>query len=111
MTACVFCGIIAGTEPAVIVRQWPDAIAFIPLRPVVRGHSLVVPRVHVPDAVTNPAVTALTMGRAAELAAAYSASNIVTSVGSAATQSVFHLHLHVIPREAGDRLMLPWSTL
>lgn len=109
---CVFCGIIAGTEPATIVREWPDAIAFLPLNPVAPpdGHVLVVPRVHVPDAVMRPDVTAATTARAAELAAANDASNIITSVGRAATQSVFHLHIHVIRREAGDQLMVPWGT-
>jgi histidine triad (HIT) family protein len=108
---CVFCGIIAGTEPATIIREWPDALAFVPLGPVVPGgHTLVVPRRHVADAVQDPAVTAATMLRAIELAAGYEASNILTSVGSAATQSVFHLHLHVIRRAAGDQLMVPWGT-
>jgi histidine triad (HIT) family protein len=109
---CVFCRIIAGTEPAAIIREWPDAIAFVPLGPVVPdgGHVLVVPRRHVADAVEDPTITAATMARAAELAADHEASNILTSIGAAATQSVFHLHLHVIRRTAGDRLMVPWGT-
>jgi histidine triad (HIT) family protein len=110
MTDCVFCGIIAGGEPATILRDWPDALAFVPLNPVVDGHILVIPKVHVRDAVENQAITALTMGRAAEIAADYGASNILTSVGAAATQSVFHLHIHIVPRRAGDELMLPWGT-
>jgi histidine triad (HIT) family protein len=110
--ACVFCGIIAGTEPATIVREWPDALAFVPLGPVIPdgGHILVVPRQYVADAVEDPAVTAATMARAAELAAAHEASNILTSVGRAATQSIFHLHVHVIRRAVGDQLMVPWGT-
>lgn len=110
MTACVFCGIIVGTEPATIVQHWTDVVAFVPLNPVTDGHLLVIPRVHVPDAVTDSAITAMTMARAAELARTYSASNILTSVGRAATQSVFHLHIHVIPRAQGDQLALPWGT-
>lgn len=110
MTGCVFCGIAAGTEPAQIVREWPDAIAFVPLNPVVDGHTLVIPRKHVRDAVESQTITALTMARAAELAAEHSASNILTNVGKAATQSVFHLHVHVVPRSVGDELMLPWGT-
>lgn len=111
-TACVFCDIIAGTGPATIVREWPDALAFVPLNPVVPdgGHILVVPRQHVEDAVENPAVTAATMARAAEFAAEHEASNIITSIGKAATQSVFHLHVHVIRRAPGDQLMVPWGT-
>lgn len=108
--SCVFCRIIARTEPARIVQDWPDALAFIPLNPVTPGHVLVVPRIHVANAVENPAVTVATMGRVVELASKYPASNILTSVGAAATQSVFHLHWHVIPRRVGDQLMVPWGT-
>jgi histidine triad (HIT) family protein len=107
---CVFCGIVAGTEPATMVREWPDAVAFVPLNPVIAGHTLVIPRLHVRDAVENQAITALTMARAVELAAEYSASNILTSIGKAATQSVFHLHIHLIPRFVDDQLMVPCGT-
>lgn len=107
---CPFCAIAAGEGPAVMVREWPDAVAFIPLDPVCDGHTLVVPRQHVADAVENLAVTAATMARAAELAARWPSSNIVTSVGAPAKQSVFHLHIHVIPRAEGDQLMVPWGT-
>lgn len=109
-TACVFCEIIAGTAPATIVREWPDAIAFRPLGPVVEGHILVVPRQHVANAVEKPVVTAATMTRAAQFAAQHGASNILTSTGRAATQSIFHLHIHVIPRATEDQLMVPWGT-
>ena len=110
LACCVFCGIIAGTEPATIAREWAEAVAFVPLDPVVDGHVLVVPREHVRDAVQRPCVTAVVMAHAAELASEYSSSNILTSVGAPATQSVFHLHVHVVPRQAGDQLMLPWGT-
>lgn len=112
MTAedCVFCGIVAGTEPSRMVREWSDAIAFVPRNPVVSGHVLVIPRIHVRDAIESPAVTALTMARAAELADGYGSSNILTSVGTPAKQSIFHLHIHVVPRFADDELMLPWGT-
>lgn len=113
ITECVFCAIIAGKAPAAIVREWPDTIAIIPLDPVVDGHVLILPRQHVTDATTRPDVTAYTMRRAAELAAdLYDTehSNILTSIGAPATQSIFHLHLHVVPRTAGDELMLPWGT-
>lgn len=110
MTDCVFCGIIAGNEPATVIREWDDSVAFVPLNPVTFGHVLVVPRLHVRDAVENEVVTARTMAKAIELAAELPASNILTSVGAAATQSVFHLHIHVVPRSAGDQLLLPWGT-
>ena len=107
---CVFCGIVAGTEPAEMVWKWDDAIAFTPLNPVTPGHTLVVPRVHVADATVNLAVTAAMMVHASALALGYEATNILTSVGAAATQSVFHLHIHMIPRFVGDQLMVPWGT-
>ncbi|PRX91961.1 HIT family protein [Allonocardiopsis opalescens] len=107
---CVFCAIEAGDAPAKIVARWLDAIAFTPLNPVTPGHTLVIPRVHVPDAVTDPAVTAATMHRAAGFAhEAFDHCNLITSVGEPATQTVFHLHIHVVPRTAGDGLLLPWT--
>lgn len=110
MDGCVFCGIVADIEPACVVARWPDCVAFVPLNPVTLGHSLVILRVHVESAIEEPAVTGLVMARAAELASDMPASNILTSIGRAATQSVMHLHIHVVPRRAGDGLMLPWGT-
>ncbi|WP_433183155.1 HIT family protein [Actinoallomurus sp. CA-150999] len=106
---CVFCSIVAGKAPASMVREWPDAIAFRPLDPVTPGHVLVIPREHVADVGTDPAVSAITMAAAAELAAELPSANVITSRGAAATQTVFHLHLHVVPREHGDGLPLPWT--
>lgn len=107
MTTCVFCDIVSGRAPAEVMNIWPDALAIIPLGPVTPGHVLVLPRRHVTDATTDPEVTAATMRRAAEIASW--PSNIITSVGGPATQTVFHLHVHVVPRREGDGLMLPWS--
>lgn len=107
---CVFCAIVAGRAPAKIVRRWAETTAFTPLDPVTPGHVLIVPNEHVRDAIEKPAITMLTMGRATALAAEMGASNILTSVGAAATQSIFHLHLHVVPRAIGDMLLLPWGT-
>jgi histidine triad (HIT) family protein len=106
---CVFCAIAAGEAPATVVREWPDVIAIRPRGGVNAGHTLVIPRAHVADAGTDPEVSARTMACAAELMAGHRDANIITSKGSAATQTVFHLHLHVVPREAGDGLPLPWT--
>jgi histidine triad (HIT) family protein len=108
-TACVFCAIVAGDSPATVVREWPDAIAIRPRGGVNAGHVLVLPRVHVPDAGADPDVAAAVMRRAAELMAGHDAANIITSRGRAASQTVFHLHVHVVPRTAGDELPLPWT--
>ncbi|MFD5433749.1 HIT family protein [Kitasatospora sp. NPDC127067] len=106
---CVFCAIAAGLAPAQTVARWPDALAIVPLSPVTDGHLLVLPTSHVPDAVFDPDVTAATMRRAAELAQGAGPANLITSIGPAATQSVEHLHIHLVPRRAHDGLHLPWT--
>jgi histidine triad (HIT) family protein len=107
---CPFCAIVAGTAPADIVRDWPDAIAFRPLNPVSPGHVLVIPKRHEPTFRTDVGTAALTMARAAELAADIDGDvNLITSAGPAATQTVFHLHIHLVPRSMGDGLALPWT--
>lgn len=107
---CVFCQIIAGTAPAADFRAAEAVVAFTPLNPVVDGHTLVVPKRHVRDAAEAPEVTAETMFYAAVIAQQYGESvNIITSVGAPATQTVFHLHLHIVPRFEGDGLALPWT--
>lgn len=106
---CVFCEIEAGNAPAQIVRKWPRAIAIVPLNPVVEGHTLVIPRPHVTDFTERPSVSAVTMLCASELAAEMGGPmNIITSKGREATQSVFHMHLHLVPRAKDDGLALPW---
>ena len=107
--ACVFCEIIAARAPARVVREWPEVIAIRPRHPVTSGHVLVIPRVHVADVGTDPAVSACTMAAAAQLAGELVAANVITSRGAAATQTVRHLHLHVVPRQHGDGLSLPWT--
>ncbi|MDX3232510.1 HIT family protein [Streptomyces sp. ME19-01-6] len=110
MKTCTFCAIVAGTAPAVIVREWADALAIRPRSGgVAEGHVVVLPRVHVQDAGIDPEVTAAVMRRAAELMAELPAANIITSKGIEATQSVFHLHVHVVLRQADDGLPLPWT--
>ncbi|MGY1439593.1 HIT family protein [Streptomyces reniochalinae] len=111
MSPCPFCEIAAGHAPADIVREWPDTLAVVPLNPVTLGHLLVIPRTHVPDFTDDPVVTGLTAQRTAELARdlGLTAANEITSKGGAATQTVFHLHRHLVPRAPGDGLALPWT--
>jgi len=106
---CVFCEIIAGRAAAHVVRRWPEVIAIRPLHPVTPGHVLVIPHAHVVDVGSDPAVSAGTMAAAAQLAGELAAANVITSRGRAATQTVPHLHLHVVPRQDGDGLSLPWT--
>jgi len=105
---CPFCEINTGRAPATFVHEWSDTIAIVPLNPVVDGHTLVIPKQHVADFGEDPDVSAATMRRAAQLAAGDRPMNVITSRGRAATQSVFHLHLHLVPRAANDGLALPW---
>jgi histidine triad (HIT) family protein len=107
---CPFCPI----PDVPLVREWPapnialGVVAFAPLNPVTPGHVLVVPRQHYPDA-GCPDLTAFVMACAAEIARDLTACNIITSKGEAASQTVYHLHVHVVPRYGGDGLLLPWS--
>jgi histidine triad (HIT) family protein len=107
MTDCVFCGRI---RHGLFDQSDAHAVSFPPLRPVTPGHLLVVPRVHVPDARADPDVTAHTMRLAAELAARRGQQcNLITSAGRWATQTVLHLHIHIVPRHQDDGLLLPWT--
>jgi histidine triad (HIT) family protein len=111
MEDCVFCKIGKHEAPATYVREWDDAVAIRPRGGGVNdSHVLVIPKYHVEDAGQLPSITGMTMARAAEIMGEYPAANIITSKGVAATQSVFHLHVHVISRTEGDGLLLPWST-
>jgi histidine triad (HIT) family protein len=108
VSACPFCERIAAGQ-----YDYEDLynVAFEPLNPVVPGHFLVVPRVHVPHALEGPHSAGRALKFAAYLANRMSleSANFITSAGTAATQSVFHLHVHVVPRHEGDGLRLPWT--
>lgn len=106
--SCVFCDLIGRGD---YIERSGGVVTFEPLNPVVPGHLLVVPVEHVQDALSDTGITALTMLRAADVAKdrCLAPCNIMTSVGREATQSVFHLHIHIVPRRAGDGLMLPWT--
>jgi histidine triad (HIT) family protein len=106
---CPFCEINLGRAYAEFVHEWSDTIAIIPLNPVVDGHTLIIPKTHVADFATDPAISANTMRRAAQLMQwTNRPMNLITSRGREATQSVFHLHLHLVPRAENDGLALPW---
>lgn len=110
MSDCVFCDIIAGEAPADdYVLCGAQTVAFTPLNPVTEGHTLVVPRLHVENAASVPEVTGETMKWASIMAGAFESANLITSIGEPATQSVTHLHIHLVPRRPGDGLTLPWT--
>lgn len=105
---CVFCRIVRGEAPADIVDEWPEVIAFRPLNPVVEGHVLVVPKVHFGDWTSDEETTGMVAACAVQLAPEGD-SNLITSAGTGATQTIRHLHFHVVPRRDGDGLALPWT--
>lgn len=108
-SGCPFCN-YAG--PSVILRRYDSAVVFEPLKPVTPGHVIVVPTKHVEDVADDPIVTAEVMGCVARYIREEvgGACNVITSKGREATQSVFHLHVHIVPRRANDGLHLPWTT-
>lgn len=117
MSNCVFCEILHETEPAQAVANGLATLGIVPLNPVTEGHVIFIPRKHVRDAATEPDVTAKVMEDASHyvqirsrnfaLGGLYESVNLITSVGRPATQSVFHLHIHVVPRKENDGLALP----
>ncbi len=114
--ACIFCKIIAGELPSTIVDEDERTIAFMDINPATRGHALVIPRAHSADLLSvypdDLAAVALASqrlaGRMREQLAADGV-NLVNSCGAVAWQTVFHFHVHVIPRYADDPLRLPWT--
>lgn len=113
---CIFCQIVAGELPATIVDEDERTISFMDIRPATRGHALVIPRVHALDIhAIDPADLEAVAVAAKRLAAKARDNlgaigvNLLNSNGAAAWQSVFHFHMHVIPRYEGDPLRLPWT--
>jgi histidine triad (HIT) family protein len=110
---CVFCAIVAGEAPAIRIYEDDDYLAILDIRPFSRGHTLVLPKQHTVDLADTPPETLADMvvigqlianaARATELA---DATNIAINDGRAAFQSVFHIHLHVLPRRNGDKLSM-----
>ena len=111
---CVFCKIVAGEVPAQRVDEDEHTVAFMDLNPWTRGHALVVPRNHTPNlyeiddeelARVNAAARRLALRMRERLGC--DGINVLNSCEPAAWQSVFHFHLHVIPRYDDDPLELP----
>jgi histidine triad (HIT) family protein len=106
---CVFCSIVAGDVAADLVLDEPDLVAFLDRRPVFKGHVLLVPRQHVDTLLDLPAeLHATLLGAAQRLAAAVveslGAQGSFVAMNNVVSQSVPHLHVHVVPRTKGDGL-------
>lgn len=112
---CIFCQIVAGELPATIIDEDERTISFMDIAPATRGHALVIPRAHSADllSVEEPDLRAVAVAskrlaeRVKERLGADGV-NLVNSCGAVAWQTVFHFHVHVIPRYEGDPLRLPW---
>lgn len=118
MTAddCIFCAIAAGEAPATVVDANDEALAFLDISPGTRGHALVIPRRHSKNlyevgADDMQAAMRMAQSLAKRMRDKLGADgvNIVNSCEAAAWQTVWHFHLHVIPRYHDDPLELPWQ--
>ncbi len=114
-TDCIFCKIVAGEVPAWIVDEDERTIAFMDIAPATRGHALVIPRAHSSDLLSvereDLSAVALTTQRLAKRAKERLGAegiNLLNSCGRIAWQTIFHFHVHVIPRYNDDPLKLPW---
>jgi len=115
---CAFCKIARGENPATeIVCQARNWIAFFPLHPATPGHTLIIPRKHVRDLwEAEPSlgcelmVATVNVGRIIEQVLEPEGMNLITSAGATAEQTVFHLHLHIVPRWHRDGFGQIWPT-
>lgn len=106
---CTFCAIAAGDVPADLVLDEPGFVAFLDRRPVFKGHVLLVPRAHVPTLLDLPegldaGLTGAVRRLAAAVVAGLGAQGTFVAMNNVVSQSVPHLHVHVVPRTKGDGL-------
>ena len=109
---CVFCAIVTKAAPAVRVYEDDDVLGILDIRPFTRGHTLVIPKQHSVDLTDTPVSTLAAMmavgkriaGATRVSGLAATGNNIAINDGKSAMQSVFHIHLHVIPRRDGDKV-------
>jgi histidine triad (HIT) family protein len=113
---CLFCKIVAGEIPSTRVYEDERTIAFMDINPATRGHVLVIPREHATDLLeideqdlAAVAHTAQKLARRVKERFGADGVNLINSCGATAWQTVFHFHMHVIPRYQGDPLRLPWT--
>jgi histidine triad (HIT) family protein len=111
---CLFCKIVAGEIPAQTIDEDQHTIAFMDINPWTRGHALVIPREHTPnlyeipdDELARTAAAAKRLARRMKERLGCDGINLINSCEPAAWQTVFHFHIHVIPRYEDDPLRLP----
>ena len=112
---CIFCAIASGDGPAEVVDSDEHTVAFMDINPATRGHSLVIPRTHSANLMEisdqdleRTMLAARRLARKIDAALEPAGFNVINACGAAAWQTVFHFHLHVIPRYEDDPLKLPW---
>jgi histidine triad (HIT) family protein len=112
---CIFCGIVAGDLPAEIVDSDDHTVTFMDINPATRGHALVIPRRHTADLMEigdddlwHCAAAAQRVAKRMEIALEPAGFNLINACRAAAWQTIFHFHIHVIPRYEDDPLKLPW---
>ncbi|MCG2634317.1 MAG: HIT family protein [Gammaproteobacteria bacterium] len=110
---CIFCKIVKGELPCVKVFEDSLTLAFMDISPVAPGHVLIIPKGHYPDMLSVPTGQLKAVSRSVQAVAkacgeafAPDGINVMQANGAAAGQTVFHLHVHVIPRNRGDGLRL-----
>jgi len=113
---CIFCKIVAGEIPCFKIYEDEHTLAFMDINPANRGHALAIPKKHEPNLLESTDETlAVTVATARKVARAVQATvepdgiNLVQANGPGAAQSVFHFHLHIMPRFEGDELKLNWG--
>ncbi|MGI8802191.1 MAG: SDR family NAD(P)-dependent oxidoreductase [Solirubrobacteraceae bacterium] len=113
---CIFCRIVAGDLPATVIDGDERTLAFMDIQPATRGHALVIPRAHArdlrdigPEDLAACAAMAQQVAGRAFAALGADGVNLLNSCAAPAWQTVFHFHIHVIPRYSGDPLRLPWA--
>ena len=112
---CIFCAIAAGEASAEIVDSDEHTVTLMDINPATRGHALVIPRTHAADLLaidsddlTHTAIAAQRIVKRMEATLRPDGFNLLNATRVAAWQTVFHFHIHVIPRYTDDPLKLPW---
>lgn len=110
MSECPFCGLIANKD-AKLTEVWGIGVYHLePLNPVVPGHRIFIANEHFPRPEMNTALTGLLFNAAAGWGGSQGEDyNLIVNAGSAASQTVGHVHVHYVPRREGDGLPLPWT--
>ena len=113
---CIFCKIVAGQIPSYKLHEDAHTLAFLDINPANPGHCLVIPKNHAPNLIaSDDADLAHVMATVRRVAAAVDKTlkpygmNLLQANGPGAAQSVFHFHMHILPRAKDDNLLMNWG--